>query len=189
MEYCLNDQTISSKSYAEKSPPLQKTASELSIYICSKTLILPEWTIMRPFCCIPSCNGKSSWNLELSELFCGECWLIRQIDTTFPVTMVFTQRRDYWFQSKPNNLQSISIFLFKHSIRVFSRFQSLDIKYSCIFQRYALDERCNWRCFMSVRRTASGGRSDMRPSVFGTMNSRRQKATAPAHSAIATDGF
>ena len=88
MEYCLNDQTISSKSYAEKSPPLQKTASELSIYICSKTLILPEWTIMRPFCCIPSCNGKSSWNLELSELSCGECWLIRQIDTTFPVTMV-----------------------------------------------------------------------------------------------------
>ena len=69
-------------------PPLQKTASELSIYICSKTLILPEWTIMRPFCCIPSCNGKSSWNLELSELSCGECWLIRQIDTTFPVTMV-----------------------------------------------------------------------------------------------------
>ena len=88
MEYCLNDQTISSKSYAEKSPPLQKTAAELSIYICSKTLILPEWTIMRPFCCIPSCNGKSSWNLELSELSCGECWLIRQIDTTFPVTMV-----------------------------------------------------------------------------------------------------
>ena len=43
MEYCLNDQTISSKSYAEKSPPpLQKTASELSIYICPKTLILPE---------------------------------------------------------------------------------------------------------------------------------------------------
>jgi hypothetical protein len=39
---------------------------------------------------------------------------------------------------------------------------------------------------MSVRRTASGGRSDMRPSVFGTMNSRRQKATAPAHSTIAT---
>ena len=69
-------------------PPLQKTVSELSIYICSKTLILPEWTIMRPFCCIPSCNGKSSWNLELSELFCGKCWLIRQIDTTFPVIMV-----------------------------------------------------------------------------------------------------
>lgn len=56
-------------------------------------------------------------------------------------------------------------------------------------QRYTLDERCNWGCFMSVRRTASGGRSDMRPSVFGTMNSRRQKATAPAHSTIATDGF
>ena len=189
MEYCLNDQTISSKSYAEKSPPPPKNSLWIKYLYLFQNVNIAQIDDNAPFCCISSCNGKSSWNLELSELFCGECWLIRQIDTTFPVTMVFTQRRDYWFQSKPNNLQSISIFLFKHSIRVFSRFQSLDIKYSCIFQRYALDERCNWRCFMSVRRTASGGRSDMRPSVFGTMNSRRQKATAPAHSAIATEGF
>ena len=42
MEYCLNDQTIPFKSYAKKSPPLQKTAYELSIYVCFKTLILSE---------------------------------------------------------------------------------------------------------------------------------------------------
>ena len=108
MEYCLNDQTIPFKSYAKKSPPLRKTASELSIYVCSKPLILPEWTITRPFCCILSCNGKSTWDLELSELFCGKCWLIRQIDSTLPVVIGFLHRNGS-IQNR-TTLRLISIF-------------------------------------------------------------------------------
>ena len=88
MEYCLNDQTISSKSYAEKSPPPPKNSLWIKYLYLFQNVNIAQIDDNAPFCCISSCNGKSSWNLELSELFCGECWLIRQIDTTFPVIMV-----------------------------------------------------------------------------------------------------
>ena len=88
MEYCLNDQTISSKSYAEKSPPPPKNSLWIKYLYLFQNVNIAQIDDNAPFCCISSCNGKSSWNLELSELFCGKCWLIRQIDTTFPVIMV-----------------------------------------------------------------------------------------------------
>ena len=57
-------------------PPLQKTAYELSIYVCFKTLILSEQTTTRPFHYIHLAAGKAPKISNHQQCFAGNSGLL-----------------------------------------------------------------------------------------------------------------
>ena len=55
---------------------ISRISTKLSIYINFKTLILPEWAIMRSFCCISSCKEKIPEILSSQKYFAGDAGLL-----------------------------------------------------------------------------------------------------------------